>query len=422
MNPSILQKYILLIGTILLSLSTLTSCVEEEPESGITKAHTRLDAYPCFYPAQGVDNNIVAMAQELVDISVDDVIVSLIDASGNDHIGPDGTITYGENESSGNVIFTLQDGAGTEKTAVVPVVVPATGPFRVWEGDFTLSYVRDLERLAGYTAVTGKLDIYTVFVPTDLENLDGLESLTSVGSLSINLHGHLFRDLEGLSNIITVRKNLTISTDIRTNLEGLRNIKSVGGVLRLKGNERITDLNGLRNITYVGGLDVYSNWILPNLDGLENIVFLGGSIRISQNDELIDVNGLNGIASVPENLTLESNDHLASIEGLSSLTAINGDLTISLSFALADVDGLRNITTINGNLLIEFNVGLNNLDGLKLPQNGGNGSLVRIAGNSEIAYNENLCLDTVDSFLNQNGLTIEGKTTSLRNGESSFCR
>jgi len=110
-------------------------------------------------------------------------------------------------------------------------------------------------------------------VPTTFENLDGLESLTTVGySLAIGYNDGL-TDLRGLKGLTSVAFTLGIvENPALTSLSGLENITTVGSFLRIYDNDALTSLTGLENLTSVDSyLKIYDNDALANLCALYNI-------------------------------------------------------------------------------------------------------------------------------------------------------
>ncbi len=279
-------------------------------------------------------------------------------------------------------------------------------------GDYIIENDSDLQLLKGYTTITGSL-----IVGPDIESLEGLEnlttiggdlgicrnkyikdltafeSLTSIGSLHI-CYDDALTSLDGLDRITSVKGDLYISdnaalTDISslgnmtslggaliivnnsvlTNLSGLENITSVGGALNVSVNAALTNLSGLGNITSVGGwLNINDNAALTNLSGLENITSVGGDLVIYYNADLTSLSGLEGLTSVGGNVEIgryfSGNPVLTSISGLKNLTSIGGGLRIESNGALTSLSGLENLTSVS-DLLIEKNEALTSLSGLK---------------------------------------------------------
>ena len=87
----------------------------------------------------------------------------------------------------------------------------------------------DLDGLASLREVTDTLEI--LFSPM-LANVDGLASLTKVGSLTLNANASL-HDVDGLIGLTVVDRDLTIANSGVVSIEGLANLTTVGGALSL---------------------------------------------------------------------------------------------------------------------------------------------------------------------------------------------
>ncbi len=150
-------------------------------------------------------------------------------------------------------------------------------------------------------------------VPTTFENLDGLESLTTVGySLAIGYNNGL-TSLSGLKNLTNVAFTLGIvENPALTSLSGLENIISVGFGLWIYRNDALTSLNGLEGITEAEILIIEDNDILTNLCALYNLSDLNNSLSIYNNTSLsmatayaletqLRSNGFTGTADIRDN-------------------------------------------------------------------------------------------------------------------------
>jgi len=158
-----------------------------------------------------------------------------------------------------------------------------------YSGDFEITTQSDVATLAGYTSISGELNIDC----PSCTDLSELICLTSVG-------GH-FRIME---------------TTALTNLDGLSALISVGGVLSIFGNNSLSNLDGLSALTSVGGLLVISsNPALSNLDGLSALTSVGGEFG----------------------LTINNNKALANLDGLGALTWIK-HLLITSNLVLPDCE------------------------------------------------------------------------------------
>ncbi|MCB0841583.1 MAG: hypothetical protein KDD99_33180, partial [Bacteroidetes bacterium] len=100
-----------------------------------------------------------------------------------------------------------------------------------------------------------------------------------------------------------------IGTDIN-HLDGLSSLTSIGGDLIIYENPSLTNINGLSALTSVGKtLEIVGNASLLNIDGLSSLVSVGA--------ELPAIYGANFA------LLIISNPLLTDLDGLSSLSALN---------------------------------------------------------------------------------------------------
>jgi len=229
-------------------------------------------------------------------------------------------------------------------------------------GDYYIENVSDLELLKGYTTVTGSL-----IIDADVESLEGLDMLTTIGGdLRISWNPHI-KNLTGLKSLTSIG-GLSITYTSLTSLSGLENIISTGGNLNIWGNNALTSLSGLENLTSVSGDlyigDVNGGNALTNLTGLENLTSVGGNLHIVWNDTLTSLNGLANLTSVGGRLSISGNDALTNLSGLENITSIGGDLEIYSNPSLTNLSGLENITSVGGYLDIVGNQALISLSGL----------------------------------------------------------
>ncbi len=192
---------------------------------------------------------------------------------------------------------------------------------QVWEGDYLISTMEELEAIAGYTKVTGNLTIKEASASL-FTNLDALACLTSVeGNLFINTN-------ESLSNI-----------------DGVSRLESIGIGLLFYSNPALTNIDGLSSLNSVDDwVIIFSNAALTTLDGLENISAIGGAIVIVGNAAL---------ESVDMPSLCEINNGTIAEAGLN----ISNNLTLCTQNANALIDqvqdsdegGIFGTITINGN-------------------------------------------------------------------------
>ena len=229
-------------------------------------------------------------------------------------------------------------------------------------GDYYIENVSDLELLKGYTTVTGSL-----IIGTDVESLEGLDKLTTIGG-DLRISGNPYiKNLTCLKSLTSIG-GLSITYTSLTNLSGLENITSFSGNLNIWGNNALTSLSGLENLTSISGDldigDVNGGNALTNLTGLDNLTSVGGNLYIVWNDTLTSLNGLDNMTSVGGNLSISGNDALTNLSGLENITSIGGYLEIYSNPALTNLSSLENITSVGGGLYIVENQALISLSGL----------------------------------------------------------
>jgi len=171
----------------------------------------------------------------------------------------------------------------------------------VWQGDYSIETLEDMDNLRGYSEVTGNLSISY----TSLTNLKGLVCLTVVGGNLEIESNHALTSLEGLENLTSVAGDLEISDSLwLMNLEGLNNLTSIGGNLVITAHVRMESLEGLENLASVGwSLAIAGNHALSSLHGLN--IFCVGNFNVSHNVKLCqtDVDALyNSISQFCESI------------------------------------------------------------------------------------------------------------------------
>ncbi len=278
----------------------------------------------------------------------------------------------------------------------------------VWQGDYYIEESADMQLLSRYTEVTGSLSI----TDNNIENLSGLECLTSVGgSLQIENNASLL-NLTGLENLTSIGGDLSIYRNFYlTNLSGLKNLPSVGGSLYIGGDNSLTGLSGLDNLTSIGG-DLVIEWnrALTSLVSLENLKTVGGYMWIGVNDSLTSLSGLEK-TTVGGCVSIGANPALTSLSHLENITSVAGDLTIRFN-ALRNLSGLENLKSVTGDLIIEGNYSLESLSGIEnLTSVGGSLSIGDTNALTNLSGIENLTSVFEDLRIwNNNALTSLGMT------------
>lgn len=172
----------------------------------------------------------------------------------------------------------------------------------VWQGDYYITDITDLQALNGYNEIKGFLSIKD----SNVKDLKGLESLNTIGSY------------------LEIKENPAL-----TNLSGLEGLASVGGDLNIDTNDKLTSLSGLEGLTSVGGdFNIWLNSDLTNLSGLENLTSIGKDLDIFDNQALISLSALANLSSVGHSLFVVDNPALT-ILGMTDLQKVGGDFGIS---------------------------------------------------------------------------------------------
>ncbi|RLD53162.1 MAG: hypothetical protein DRJ05_16810, partial [Bacteroidetes bacterium] len=249
------------------------------------------------------------------------------------------------------------------------------------EGDVTIMGA-DIENLNGLSNLISIWGNLTISQNPLLPSLVSLNNLDLIGGDLIITGNENLISFSGMSYINSIYGNLEIIGNNIASLNGLYNLESVWGDLIIKQNPLLVDLEELGNLIYIAGnLDIGINASMTSLNGLESITNIGGSVEIYEN-ALSSIDGLQGIASTGENLVLSGISDIVDLSSLNSDLSIGANITISSNPNLLNLEGLENINHINGTLSIENNLSLISLSGI--------GYWVSIGENLSIAHNPEL--------------------------------
>jgi hypothetical protein len=197
------------------------------------------------------------------------------------------------------------------------------------------------------------------------------------------------------------------------NLDGLNSLTSIGGSLIIVCNEALASLAGLHNLTTIGGnLYLEGNLILTNLAGLDHLTFVGGDVQFTSNVSLIDLTGLEGLTAINGKLWIDDNEALSSLSGLNNLSSTTGAVRICSNTSLMNLSGLEGLTTVGGCLIIGGQGHLGGLGNASLTCLMGLYNVSSVGGMIDIGYNSSLQsladLDNIDPgsvcalFINEN--------------------
>lgn len=152
-----------------------------------------------------------------------------------------------------------------------------------------------------------------------------------------------------------------------SNLNGLNSIISIGGTLTIAFADSLTSLAGLENLTTVGKyFEIRENNSLTSFSGLGKLSKIGKSIYLIKNSALTEITGLQHVTTLGESIYIYDNDALTSLDGLNNI-AYALDLNISNNASLSSLSGLENIKnldTIWGGIQIRDNGALTSLSGI----------------------------------------------------------
>lgn len=213
---------------------------------------------------------------------------------------PEDTETGETDTGTGTTTESDTESDGSTSTGVIPegfgCDMPVSCDKGVFEGSPTITSPADVEEIAGYTEITGRLAI----AGSELECLTFLSCLTSVG------HD-----------------------------------------LNIFNNDQLTDVSGLDNIEVIGAIT--DGPLMP-----------GGTLTISENDALVDFDSLNLIEQTPISFSISENDKLESISGFKGFVGTQRNFEIRFNESLTNIasDGLRELLFIGGECVVTNNENL----------------------------------------------------------------
>ena len=219
----------------------------------------------------------------------------------------------------------------------------------------------------GCTMIEGNTEISG----ENINNLNGLMVLNSLGGDLILVQNPLLSSLDGLNNITAIGGKLAIqANDSLLSLAGLQSLNFIAGPLVITHNHSLYNLSGLDSIHAIEEyLSISINNSLVDFTGLNNVKQIRQRVYISNNNSLINLIGLNSLISTGGNFTITNNATLESLDGLENLTTIKGEFRIGDpwiggNFALTSLNSLINLTVIEGDLAIMANFSITSLEGL----------------------------------------------------------
>lgn len=212
-------------------------------------------------------------------------------------------------------------------------------------GDVVITHPADLAALQGIEHLDGALIIENT---SGLKSLDGLESLTCVGGLSIRYNEDL-ETLKGLDSLSIIKGNLSI---IGAKTVTTTDDEDEETITRHTGHAALETLDALGELRFVvGDVEIAANPALEDLTGLQNLVAIGGSFTLGSTNTLAYT-----LQPVRDDIFIPGNSGLVSLHGLEALSDVSGDFSISGNNALADLDGLCSLRSVGESLSLGFHV------------------------------------------------------------------
>lgn len=215
---------------------------------------------------------------------------------------------------------------------------------------------------------------------TSIENIDGLQKITSIANFLTISENDKLQNIDGLSNLISVDGRLTVNKNpLITNLNGLSSVEIVGNTITIRENEALYDFCGIKMLLEIGGysesyITTKYNRYNPSIDDIvqneceyavPSDTYYGNLALFRQND--IDLVAAHGFSKIIGDLTFngfEISSTSLTFENFSSLTEITGSLVIINTEVLENLNGFENLNRIGGNIDISRNSGLSNFCGI----------------------------------------------------------
>ena len=225
--------------------------------------------------------------------------------------------------------------------------------------------IRDLSGLSRIDTMRRGLDLRGL---TALENLAGLEGLTTLGGLVIEDCPALL-STDAVSQLTTINGRVDISNNaVLADIAMLRGVDSVTQTLRLEGLPSLPTLDDLQTLSYVGGtftiedcdllvdigpfnalsyvdggFEIRGNDAVQTVGAIDILNYLEEDLIITQNDNLVTVSGFNGLTRVEDGtIVITNNDRLEEVRGFDAVTEVDDDLELS-GTSLRLVDGFNSL-------------------------------------------------------------------------------
>ncbi len=188
------------------------------------------------------------------------------------------------------------------------------------------SLIQNLNGLENLTSIGGDL----LFNSNDnLADFSALTNLQNIGGDLVLVGLPLLTDLNPFSNITSLNSLVILYTDMLTTLDGLQNLSSVDFIF-LGDNQILSDISALANIpTFLSWIRIENNPVLTNLDVFGHVTEVE-LFEILQNESIENVNALTNLQSSLEFIIYDNNS-LTDISGISTLLNSSAPLEITVT-------------------------------------------------------------------------------------------
>jgi hypothetical protein len=276
----------------------------------------------------------------------------------------DNTVTFtaiGNNNLSGNCSFMVTVDAGIPCSGNVILSTQAdvnNFSCTVFDGFLTIDDdgtdpITDLTPLTGLTTVNLRFLIRDC---ASLTTLDGLESLTSIGTNLDIVNSLSLSDFSALDNLQTVAGTMVMN-DVGAQDFSFNSLQSVGGILSMISNDDILDISGFNNLTSVGALSIGFNPNQELLSGFQSLQNIDTDLIVTSNNNMTSVSGFGALTNIGGLARVSFNAQLQVYPFWGSNVDIGGDLILRITDVF-DISNFASIVSVGGDLVIEDNSNL----------------------------------------------------------------
>ncbi len=230
----------------------------------------------------------------------------------------------------------------------------------LWIGSYStgnFSDINNLNTLSGITSIGGRLVLEQVNQLPDVAGLSNLVNLDDLWIIQTQL-----TSLNGLQNLASL-ENLRIFNNNTADYSALNHLTSLNQ-LRITFDNVLTDLSAFDHFTEITFLELDNNYALTSINAFNNLTgvppFTTPNITIDDHPLLTTLNAFQNV-QILGNLEINSNPLLSSLNDFSNVTTINR-LRIYGNGMTTMTNSFQNLTSINGLVTIAFNPNLTSIN------------------------------------------------------------